>query len=46
MSLTVMVNAQLTDSAEQVTVVAPFGKKDPEAGEQVGVHEPFVVDVG
>jgi hypothetical protein len=45
-SLTVTVNAQLTDSAEQVTVVVPFGKNDPDAGEQVGVHEPFVVGAG
>ena len=42
----ITVNAQLTESAEQVTVVVPFGKNDPEAGEQVGVHDPLVVGAG
>jgi len=45
LSLTVTVNEQLgPDCVVQVTVVVPFGKNDPEAGEQVTVpHPPLVV---
>jgi hypothetical protein len=44
-SLTVIVNEQLAvlpdESATlQVTVVVPFGKNEPEAGEQTGVPTP------
>lgn len=45
MSLTVTVNEQLDilfdeSFTEQVTVVVPTGKVDPEAGEQVGMPRP------
>ena len=44
-SLTVTVKLQLAELfeaslTEQVTVVVPFGKKEPEAGEQVGAPTP------
>src|SRR5947207_3299793 len=44
-SLTVTVNEQLGPAVvEQVTVVVPFGKNEPEAGEQVTLpHVPVVV---
>ena len=47
-SFTVMVKVQLGPAAAvQVTVVVPFGKKEPEAGEQVTVpHVPVVVGAG
>ena len=47
-SFTVTVKAQLGPSAlVQVTVVVPFGKKEPEAGEQVTVPQvPVVVGAG
>jgi hypothetical protein len=43
--LTVTVNKQLADRlcesvTEQLTVVVPFGKALPEAGEQLGVTAP------
>ena len=47
-SLTVTVNVQLGPAAAvQVTVVVPFGKKEPDAGEQVTVLQvPVVVGAG
>jgi len=46
--LTVTVNEQLPPAdAVQVTVVVPFGKKDPDAGLQVTVPQvPVVVGAG
>ena len=44
-SLTVTVNEQLGPAVVlQVTVVVPFGKKDPDAGEQVTVPQVPLVD--
>lgn len=41
MSLTLTVNEQLGPAVVvQVTVVVPFGKNDPEAGEQFTVPQP------
>ena len=51
MSLTVTVKVQsglaAVPDASQETVVAPFGKKEPEAGEQLTVPQlPVVVGAG
>jgi hypothetical protein len=45
-SLTVTVNEQLGPAVVQVTVVVPFGKNDPDAGEQATVPQPPPVVVG
>jgi len=47
-SLTVTVNVQLAPpGSEQVTVVVPFGKNEPESGEHVTVPQvPLVVGAG
>ena len=45
-SLTVTVNEQVEMSAEQLTVVVPIGKNDPEAGVQTGVQLPVTVGAG
>jgi len=44
-SFTVMVNVQVAvlpdeSATVQVTVVVPFGKKEPEAGEHIGAPTP------
>ena len=38
-------NSEWASVAEQVTVVVPFGKVDPDSGEQVGVPTPEQLSV-
>jgi hypothetical protein len=45
-SLTVTVNEQLGPAVVHVTVVVPFGKNDPEAGEHATVPQPPPVVIG